>query len=151
MLIKRYEFDDRLVRELGRFTLLWNYFERTYFQNNCTPTRIKNSFVNIQIDSDAMVEFSRVLNNRRQTFNMLVPEYTNHSLHPRNSRLSSQDNIDMMSNFLEQKGDLVCGCLLIIHRVRNNLMHGLKCFENINDQYDLFVAVNNVLETVERK
>ena len=50
---------------------------------------------------------------------------------------------------MEQKEeDLGCGCLLVIYRIRNNLMHGLKCIEQLNDQIKLFEAVNDVLETL---
>lgn len=54
-----------------------------------------------------------------------------------------------MEKFMEQKEeDVRCGCLLVIYRIRNNLMHGLKCIEQLNDQLKLFEAVNGVLETL---
>ena len=46
--------------------------------------------------------------------------------------------------------DLRCGCLLVIHRLRNNLMHGLKLIEELNEQLTLFQAANEVLESIER-
>ena len=50
---------------------------------------------------------------------------------------------------MEQKGDnLNSGCLLAIYRIRNNLMHGLKMVEQLNDQFELFQAVNDVLESI---
>ena len=51
---------------------------------------------------------------------------------------------------MEQKGtDLNSGCLLVIYRIRNNLMHGLKMVEELNGQFELFQAVNGVLESIE--
>ena len=53
---------------------------------------------------------------------------------------------------MKQEGDdLRQGCLLVIFRIRNNLMHGLKCIEQLNDQLELFKAVNGVLESLDWK
>ena len=57
----------------------------------------------------------------------------------------------MMQMFLLQIGnddELVCGCLLIIHRIRNNMMHGLKVIKELNDQIELFRSANEVLESI---
>ena len=51
----------------------------------------------------------------------------------------------------QEEDDLRCGCLLVIYRIRNNLMHGLKCIEQLNDQFELFQAVNGVLESLDWK
>ena len=49
----------------------------------------------------------------------------------------------------QEEDDLRCGCLLVIYRIRNNLMHGLKCIEQLNDQLELFQTVNGVLESLD--
>lgn len=57
--------------------------------------------------------------------------------------------MDIMCRFLEQNGDgLACGCLLVIHRIRNNLMHGLKLLGQLDDQIELFRAANEVSESI---
>lgn len=57
-----------------------------------------------------------------------------------------------MQNFMDQTGDdLNCGCLLVIYRIRNNLMHGLKMVEELNNQLKLFKAVNGVLESIRER
>ena len=57
----------------------------------------------------------------------------------------------MMQMFLLQIGnndELVCGCLLVIRRIRNNMMHGLKVIKELNDQIELFRSANEVLESI---
>lgn len=66
-----------------------------------------------------------------------------------NARRTKDADDLLMKSFLEQNnGDVCCGCLLVIYRIRNNLMHGLKCIEELNDQFYLFEAVNDVLESI---
>ena len=43
---------------------------------------------------------------------------------------------------------IVLGCLMSIYRIRCNMMHGLKIVEQLDDQYELFKAVNGVLESI---
>ena len=99
-----------------------------------------------------MKNLAVVLNARRIWFNMLIPEYTHLSLHPDNARVSTEEDIMCMEQFLKIEGDeLVLGCLLIIHRIRNNMMHGLKTAKLLDDQIELFKAVNLVIENIEKK
>lgn len=54
-----------------------------------------------------------------------------------------------MRQFIEQSGDeLARGCLLVLHRIRNNLMHGMKLLEELDGQIELFQAATAVLESV---
>ena len=63
--------------------------------------------------------------------------------------MSCEEDINLMRMFLEQSGDdLVCGCLLVIHRIRNNLMHGLKLLCELDDQIEFFSAANEILENI---
>lgn len=40
------------------------------------------------------------------------------------------------------------GCLLVLHRIRNNLMHGMKLLEGLDGQIELFRAATAVLESI---
>jgi hypothetical protein len=44
--------------------------------------------------------------------------------------------------------DNIIGCLLIVQRIRNNMMHGLKDICDLNEQLELFQAANEVLEGI---
>ena len=150
MKIKDFELDDRLVVEVGKFAILWNCFERFRCNNSCNPVKIKSIAPSIQIASDKQTELARVLNERRGWFGQIISDYVATGLHPSNAHESTEEDKALMREFMEQAGtNLNCGCLLVIYRIRNNLMHGMKRAEELNGQFELFQAVNGVLESIE--
>lgn len=149
MKIRNYNLDDELIIEIGRFSVLWNCFERFQCNNSCNPNSIKAICAKISIEKDKEVALATVLNKRRSFYNMIISEYVQQGLSPTGARQPQEDDKRFMEEFLKQSGDdLTCGCLLTIYRIRNNLMHGLKQIEDLNTQLDLFLAVNEVLESV---
>ena len=149
MKIRNYNLDDELIIEIGRFSVLWNCFERFQCNNSCNPNSIKSICAKISIEKDKEVALATVLNKRRSYYNMIIPEYVQQGLSPTGARQPQEDDKRFMEEFLKQSGDdLTCGCLLTIYRIRNNLMHGLKQIEDLNTQLDLFKTVNEVLESV---
>jgi len=149
MQIKNFILNDELILELGKFTVLWNLFEKEYCRNNCTPAAIERIGNQLVINETKRKELYKVINFRRVWFLETAEQYARISLHPGNARMSREHYIDYIRDFIEYKGnDLNIGCLLVIHRIRNNLMHGLKIAEQLNDQLDLFKAVNGVLESI---
>lgn len=71
--------------------------------------------------------------------------------YPDNARRTRTDAEErkVMEDFIDQKeGDTALGCLMTIYRIRCNMMHGLKIVEQLDDQYELFKAVNGVLESI---
>lgn len=149
MIIRGNYLDDKLVVEIGRFSILWNCFERFNCDNACNPAKIKNIYQNIKIDKNKEVELAKVLNERRSWFGQIISEYVETGMYPNNARQNKEEDRLLMEKYMEQKEeDLRCGCLLVIYRIRNNLMHGLKCIEQLNNQLKLFEAINGVLETL---
>lgn len=149
MKIKGCELKNETVLEIGRFAILWNCFERDCCNNNCNPSSIKKISGSIQLDMEKQENLANVLNERRSWFGQLESDYVENSLHPGNARNSSEYDMAIMCRFLEQSGNnLACGCLLVIHRIRNNLMHGLKRLYQLDEQIELFRAANEVLESI---
>lgn len=152
MEIKGWELKNETVLEIGRFAILWNCFERDWCNNNCNSSSIKQIIGFIQLDMKKQAILAGVLNERRCWFGQLELDYVEESLHPGNARKSSKGDVEIMRRFLEQSGDdLACGCLLVIHRIRNNLVHGLKALHQLDDQIELFRSANEVLESVRWK
>lgn len=150
MEIKGEKLNDALVMEIGKFAILWNCFERFQCDNNCNADKIKSVYSRISIEKDKQEELARVLNERRSWFGQVISEYVETGLYPGNARQNRPEDRMLMEKFMKQEGDdLRQGCLLVIFRIRNNLMHGLKCVEQLNDQFELFKAVNGVLESIE--
>lgn len=149
MLIKNVDLDNKLIMEIGKFAVLWNCFERFECDNNCNPKKIRIISENLNVDYEKQKKLAEVLNKRRSWFEQNITDYVKTGLHPFNFRSSRVEEKKLMEEFMDQSGDnLTSGCLLVIYRIRNNLMHGLKCVELLNNQYDLFVAVNDVLESI---
>lgn len=124
MHIKGYDLNDDIVFEIGKFSILWNWFEHSWCDNNCNPGKIKEIAKTIWVAPEKQTHLAKVLNQRRHWFGQLEMDYVRESLHPGNARVSSEEDMTIMRQFMEQTGDsLTCGCLLIIYRIRNNLMH----------------------------
>ena len=144
--------DNSVVVEIGKFTILWNCFERTFCNNNCSPSVIIRISNDIVIDNEKKQTLVDVIKRRQYLlYDDDVYNYVNDGLHPGNAIQSNEKFKQYMQEFIDQSSqNSTIGCLLVIHRIRNNLMHGLKMPDNLNDQYELFKAVNGVLESVER-
>jgi len=152
MEIKGEKLNDGLVMEIGKFSILWNCFERFQCNNVCNPKKIKKIYSLLSISKEEQAKLAKVLNKRRSWFGQVISEYVETGLYPGNARQNQEEDRRLMEKFMEQKeDDLRCGCLLVIYRIRNNLMHGLKCIEQLNDQLELFQAVNGVLESLDWK
>lgn len=150
MKIKGENLDYNLVVEIGKFAILWNCFERFQCNNFCNPKKIKEVYSLVSIDKAKQAKLAKILNQRRAWFGQVIPEYVETGLYPGNAHQNQEKDRLLMEKFMKQEeDDLRCGCLLVIYRIRNNLMHGLKCIEQLNDQLELFQAVNGVLESIE--
>lgn len=149
MLIKGFDLREETVLEVGKFAVLWNWFERSWCHNNCNSTQIKRIANTIPVDAEKQAHFAEILNKRRYWFGQLEMDYVINSLHPGNARASSEEDMLIMRQFMEQTGDeLTRGCLLVLHRIRNNLMHGMKLLEELDGQLELFRAATALLESI---
>lgn len=152
MIVKGYEIEDRVVAEIGKFAILWNCFERLFFNNFLSPKDIIKKSNIIAVDREKEKALVDEIQKRIYLlYDDDVNNYVNDGLHPGNAIQSDGKYKQYMQEFIDQSSqNSTIGCLLIIHRIRNNLMHGLKMPDNLNGQYKLFKAVNGVLESVER-
>ena len=142
---------NETVLEIGKFATLWNCFEKEYCNNNCKAAVIREKANLIQIDIGTQAKFADVINKRRIKLGQSITEYITNGLHGENAHGSPETDMNTMCKFLEQCGDydeLVCGCLLVIRRIRNNMMHGLKAVSELDKQIELFRSANEVLESI---
>ena len=139
------------VTEIGKFAILWNHFEHFYCNNHCDSSRIKEIANFIKISEDKMNLLREALKNRMDIFEEDTTNYVHQGLHPEGARQSSIENKQYMEQFINNDSDQMnntIGCLLIIQRIRNNMMHGLKDISDLSGQLELFQAVNGVLEDI---
>lgn len=149
MIIKSNEINDNTIMELGKFTVLWNMFEENFCSNNCNTSKIKEVASEILLNDEAIKEFADVLNKRRGLFQQEIIDYIKTGLYPNGAHQGKDEDNEMMQQFMKQNGEYInYGCLLTINRIRNNLLHGLKCVSELDNQIELFKAVNKILESI---
>ncbi len=145
MLIKGYNLDDELIMEIGKFAVLWNLFEKNYCNNNCSSKTIVDACNNITVSKDSQAALAKALNKIRSWFELLYYDYIMKGLYSSNRRPKAYE-IKYINAFLKQEGNTICGCLLCVYRIRNNMMHGLKNVDELNNQLEIFKTANKVLE-----
>lgn len=147
MLIKGFELSDELIVEIGKFAILWNLFEKSYFGYKCTPKKIMEICDCVSVSFEKQESLAKALNDRRMWFEQLYHDFILNGLYS-DDRSPTEDEINHIETFLKQEDNTTCGCLLCISRIRNNLMHGLKDAEMLNKQLEIFKAANGILESL---
>ena len=147
MLIKEYNLNDELIIEIGKFAVLWNLFEKTYCNCHATPAKIIEVCKSISVSAQKQSALAKALNDRRMWFEQLYTDFIVGGLYS-DSRQPKQEEINYIEAFLKQEDNTICGCLLCVSRIRNNMMHGLKDVRMLNDQLEIFKATNGVLESL---
>ena len=143
--------EEALVYEIGKFAILWCNLEKTQFGSDCTFSKIKRHATELQIDSVCMESLAKEMNARKEYLGMESYEYVEKGFFPKGSKKNNADEINEYINcFLDNQDTekTKIGCLLSIYRIRNNLFHGLKELNSLNEQAGLFSAVNAVLESI---
>ena len=151
MLLNNYNINEETIYELGCFAVLWANFERDFCNNNCDEAKINNVATTIIINEESIANLHRVANNRTIKLAGSVNSYVNHNLLPSGARHPRPTAKEKIRNFINNYEGNEEGCLLYIYRIRNNLMHGLKDISDLNNQIELFKAINEVLENIKRK
>ena len=151
MLIKGHNLKDETVLAVGEFTLMWDWFERTWFNSkSCNPQKLKEKANSIHIDSQALNHFACVLRQRRDRFGCDTTTYVARKMHPVGARKFSDEDKAIICEFMDQTGsEQTRGCLLAVLRIRNNLMHGLKILDELDNQLELLRAATKVLESID--
>lgn len=149
------ELENKIVFEIGKFTILWEEFEKNYCSNNCNSKKILAFSLTISVDNKILKDFSKELHGRTEYFNEDIETYTNYNLIPQNAHRPKAKYIKIMRDFINLdelvNSYWICGALLCIYRIRNNLLHGLKELSELNGQIGLFKSMNKVLENIRSK
>ena len=146
--------ENETIFEVGRFAILWNVFENTKCNNKCTCAKIVNMEKSIKnSDKEPFERFATELKNRANKIGRTVDKYVNNNVFPINGAIiSATDRTNYMPaviEFIDSSGENnLAGAFLAIYRIRNNMFHGLKGHSALDDQIDLFKAMNAVLEEV---
>ena len=148
MQIRGYTYSDEFVKEVGKFAMLWNWFEKTYCLKDAIFDNIIKACGEINIGIREKEKLARVLNERREDMKLSIEDYINRALYPskRNKSTAKQYIVEYLKQ--NESSVLNAGCLFTIQRIRNNLMHGEKDFMTLDTQIHIFKAANDVLESI---
>lgn len=138
-------FRQKTVIEVGRFSILWNMFENKKVNNNVSENKLRD--IDWLSPSKHFQTLANVLKNRSELHGFGCREYIEESLSLGNGL--RPDSKTLILNFMNSDGkEFLVGGLLAIYRIRNNMFHGLKEWVDLDNQIELFAAVNKVLEEI---
>ena len=152
MKVREYDLKNQTVLEIGKFAILWNWFENEYCDNNCNFNTLKSAAPVVGMNTQKQKELADAFNERKLRLQLSTEEYVDLALFPpkaRRSKQTEQEERKTMEEFIDQRGlDTEIGCLMSIYRIRCNMMHGLKFINELDDQIKLFEAANGVLVSI---
>ena len=147
--------DGNVVTIFGEFTILWQLFEKEYCNKMCQIKKLKKiansasktdhdgaltqaiADFRIGVTKWATPNFEINLNNVQERFRFETNTLTQKDL--------AQKAVDFLSNSEQDFTKQVHGALLVLHRLRNNLLHGEKEKSTLYLQADMFSCATKVL------
>lgn len=135
---------DEDLSELKNFTLLWNIYENTVFNNSFSIALLQQEILNRNLQID---DFNGVFTYFQDRY--IVNGNTNERFDHLNFRPNDRMNLvsDCLLNVNGNSPDKILSMGIIVYRFRNNLFHGLKDFMFIAEQQDNFRHANSYLQT----
>lgn len=130
------------------FTLLWSLFEAKALNTSANASAILSLVHNWRAQDrlDASNFSEQLAHFKFRYFAAGQPTYHFHSLH-----LRTPDNPALVKAVLSGDNsdpvDVVSVLLIVIYRLRNNLFHGLKWADELQDQLENFSHANTALMT----
>lgn len=154
MKIKEYTINNKTIHEIGRFTILWNDFEYKHLKYG-KYNLLKDLYDRIDFDKTSYEILRKYFNDKMISYvkpNLFIkyffPDEAN-----REAKDEERKHIIAFANndTSVSESDHFHGCITIIKRYRDNLLHGIKDANGLNSQYDVFCNINNLLESIHYK
>lgn len=130
--------------EIKDFSLLWNIYENTIFDNNFTIDKLEVEIIRKQLQINQFNDTLDYFKNR-YTENGATNNRFNHlNFRPRDREPLVRE---VLTNININDHDKILAIGIIVFRYRNNLFHGLKDFRTIDQQAENFRNANTYLRT----
>ncbi|WPU99070.1 hypothetical protein SNE26_23950 [Mucilaginibacter sp. cycad4] len=138
-------FKEAEIESIKDFSLIWNIFERYVCNNNFTIDRAENEISVKKID---IAKFQTHLDyfKSRYTENGNV----NHRFAHLNFRANDRQQLvnDVLLGGVAKPNQVILALVIIVYRYRNNLFHGIKDIQLIDQQNENFEIANSFLTTL---
>lgn len=144
--INNQNFKEETVLEIGKFAVLWNIFENEKCQNDCDNSHLIELANGYEASKD-WKNFAAELQERAKLNDTDSNNYVDNELFIGRGRREKLEIKNRVKEFINSNGSQnLAGGLVAIYRIRNNMFHGLKDRSSLDNQIDLFKAINTVLE-----
>ena len=149
MRIKGAQINNEMIAEIGKFTVLMAWIEREMLDYGRAKD-LETSAYGISAGQTTK-ELAEALQGRIDLYGSDIGGYTAYILEDATKAdqrgLWNNTKRKKVEDFINLKGqDSIEGGLLAIYRIRNNLFHGIKELKQLNNQLELFRAMNKFLE-----
>ena len=167
----RYSFNpsEELKTVLGSFTLIWNLYESKVFQTRFNINNVRNTLDGINWQQNDFQEFYDYFKDRytNTTENGVVINFQHNSFFDgvpnnglrelvKNTLIFTPPNLEGLETdntvlpALDVK-DIIVTCLTIVARFRNNMFHGVKTYNDLENQIQNFEVGTRLLMKVIEK
>lgn len=138
-------FNESDIESIKSFSLIWNIFERYVCNNNFSIARAENE---ISVENFDIAKFQNHLDyfKNRYTENGNV----NYRFAHLNFRANDRQQLvsDVLLGGVVEPCQVVLALIIIVYRYRNNLFHGIKDIQLIDQQNENFEIANSFLTTL---
>ncbi|MDI1304503.1 MAG: hypothetical protein PSX42_06630 [bacterium] len=138
-------FDEEDLTNIKDFSLIWNVFEDNICGNNFSIQSLQQGLVNRNIDSNLFQEHLDYFKNRYVNAGAFTHRFQ--FLYFRNND-RQQLVEDVLLGVNNNSNDKILAIAIIVYRFRNNLFHGLKEIQHIDQQNKNFKVANRFLTTL---
>lgn len=138
--------DSKTLITIGKFTILWHQFEKEYCDNHFSVRKFSDviNSKNLYVEPNKMTNLWNIVNSR----------YID-----RNKPYGREDDSDEKKQLEKEINNFTNSCgsptllptICVIYRIRCNLCHGLKDIKDLNNQRDLFEAINDIFLNIKMR
>ena len=139
--------EDKL-RSIVMFMLMWSYFEYRFLDKDATVDKLRDLPQSIHIDIEELrEELQCEINYFKERYN---DEYRMRGLFPNGRNYGKRDVENFINSDAAESNVVLSGVLIIIYRLRNNMFHGEKFTNGMEDQEENFDNSVKILEFILR-
>jgi hypothetical protein len=130
------------------FTLIWNVFESSIFRSSFSIAKTEQKLKQQQFDINDFQQFLDYFKNRYVTNSTINGRFQNLNFR-RNDRETLVTEVLLGNN--ENANDVLLAMIIMVYRFRNNLFHGEKDIQVIDQQKTNFKNANELLQLLLEK
>lgn len=138
-------FSEEDLKNIKNFSLIWNVFEANLCGNNFSIQRLQQGLANRNIDVNLFANHLTYFKNRYTENGKLTNHFQFLNFRP-NDRQHLVESV--LLGIDTNSKNIILAIAIIVYRFRNNLFHGLKEIQYIDQQNQNFEIANSFLTTL---